>query len=78
MLSLGEPCAKKSKIEKQRLYNEKRKEKPRKPQFSLNFQFEFGEEEEMKENPREIRYSKRNGNKTLIEPCQCGFPQGSP
>ena len=49
MLGLGELCAKKSKIEKQRLYNEKRKEKPRKPQFSLNFQFEFGKEEEMKE-----------------------------
>ena len=48
MLGLGQPCAKKSKIEKQRLYNQKRKEKPRKPQFSLNFQLEF-REEEMKE-----------------------------
>ena len=49
MLGLGEPCAKKSKIEQQRLYNERRKEKPRKPQFSLNFQFDFCERELMKE-----------------------------
>lgn len=48
MLGIGEPCVKRSKIEKQRFYNAKRKEKPRKPQFSLNFQFDFGEEEEMK------------------------------
>ena len=49
MLGLGEPCAKKSKIEQQRIYNERRKEKPRKPQFSLNFQFDFGEKIVMKE-----------------------------
>ena len=47
MLGLGEPCAKKAKCDQQKLYNKKRKEKPRKPQFSLNFQFGFGEEEEM-------------------------------
>ena len=49
MLGLGEPCAKKSKIDQQRIYNERRKEKPRKPQFSLNFQFDFGEKIVMKE-----------------------------
>ena len=48
MLGLGEPCAKKSKIEL-RINNERRKEKPRKPQFSLNFQFDFGEKKVMKE-----------------------------
>ena len=37
----AEPFAEKAKYEKQKLYNEKRKEKPRKPQFSLNFQFNF-------------------------------------
>ena len=47
MLGAGEPSAKKAKYDKQKIYNEKRKEKPRKPQFSLNFQFNFGEEEEM-------------------------------
>ena len=34
------------KCDQQRIYIERRKEKPRKPQFSLNFQFGFGEEEE--------------------------------
>ena len=48
MLGLGEPCAKKAKCDQQRIYNERRKEKLRKPQFSLNFQFGFGEEEEMR------------------------------
>lgn len=43
-----ELCAKKAKYEKQKSYNDKRKEKPRKPQFSLNFQFNFGEEDEIK------------------------------
>ena len=47
MLGASEPSAKKAKYDKQKIYNEKRKEKPRKPQFSLNFQFNFGEEEEM-------------------------------
>ena len=52
----AEPSAKKAKYEKQKLYNEKRKEKPRKPQFSLNFQFNFGEEEEMRAtNDRFVR-----------------------
>ena len=49
MLGLGKPCAKKSKIEQQRIYNERRKEKPRKRQFSLNFQFDFGEKIVMKD-----------------------------
>ena len=31
----------------QTIYNHKREEKSRKPQFSLNFRFNFGEEEEM-------------------------------
>ena len=44
----AKPCAKEAKYEKQKLYNEKRKEKPTKPQFSLNFQFNYGEEEEMR------------------------------
>ena len=48
MLGLGEPSAKKAKCDQQRVYNERRKEKPRKPQFRLNFQFGFGEEEEMR------------------------------
>lgn len=48
-IGLGEPCAKKSKIEQQRLYNECRKEKPCKPQFSLNFQFDCNEKELKKE-----------------------------
>ena len=30
-----------------KIYDEKQKEKPCKPQFSLNFQFNFGEEQEM-------------------------------
>ena len=47
MLGAGDPSAKKAKYDKQKIYKEKRKEKPRKPQFSLNFQFNFGEEEEM-------------------------------
>ena len=47
MLGAGEPSAKKAKYERQKIYNEKRKDKPRKPQFSLNFQFSFGEDEEM-------------------------------
>lgn len=47
MLGDGEPSTKKARFEKQRVYNEKRKEKPRKPQFSLNFQFDFGEEKEL-------------------------------
>ena len=56
MLGLGEPCAKKAKCDQQRVYNERRKEKPRKPQFSLNFQFGFGEEEEMRAtNERFVR-----------------------
>lgn len=56
MLGTGEPCAKKAKYDLQRKYNERRKEKPRKPQFSLNFQFNFGEEEEMREtNERFVR-----------------------
>ena len=33
----GEPRAKKAKCDQQKVYNERRKEKPRKPQFSLNF-----------------------------------------
>lgn len=49
MLGTGEHCAKKAKYDLQRKYNERRKEKPRKPQFSLNFQFNFGEEGEMRE-----------------------------
>lgn len=44
----GEPRAKKAKCNQQKVYNERRKEKPRKPQFSLNFQFNYGEEEEMR------------------------------
>ena len=44
----AQPSAKRAKYEKQKLYNEKRKEKPRKPQFSLNVQFNFSEEEEMR------------------------------
>ena len=48
MLGLGEPCAKKAKCDQQKVYHEKRKEKPRKPQFTLRFQFGFGEEEEMR------------------------------
>ena len=56
MLGVGEPCAKKSKRDQQRVYNERRNEKPRKPQFSLNFQFGFGEEEEMRAtNERFVR-----------------------
>ena len=56
MLGTGEPCAKKAKYDLQRKYNERRKEKPRKPQFSLNFQFNFGEEGEMREtNERFVR-----------------------
>ena len=56
MLGLGEPCAKKAKCDQQRIYNERRKEKPRKPQFSLNFQFGFGDEEEMRAtNERFVR-----------------------
>ena len=56
MLGLGEPRAKKAKCDQQRVYNERRKEKPRKPQFSLNFQFGFGEEEEMRAtNERFVR-----------------------
>ena len=56
MLGTGEPCAKKAKYDLQRKYNERRKEKPRKPQFSLNFQFNFGEEGEMREtNKRFVR-----------------------
>ena len=46
-LGAGESSAKKAKYDKQKIYSEKRKDKPRKPQFSLNFQFNFGEEEEM-------------------------------
>ena len=42
------PCVKKAKCNQQRVYNERRKEKPRKPQFSLNPQFGFGEKEEMR------------------------------
>ena len=41
MLGVSEPSAKKAKYDKQKNYNEKRKEKPRKPQFN------FGEEEGM-------------------------------
>ena len=48
MFGSGDPSAKKAKVDQQKKYNEKRKEKPRKPQFSLNFQFNFGEEGEMK------------------------------
>lgn len=48
MLGTGEPCKKKAKYDLQRRYNEPRKEKPRKPQFSLNFPFNFGEEGEMR------------------------------
>ena len=47
MLGAGEPSAKRAIYHKQKIYNEKRKEKPRKPQFNLNFQFNFREEEEM-------------------------------
>lgn len=47
---------KKAKCDQQRVYNERRKEKPRNPQFSLNFQFGFGEEEEMRAtNKRYVR-----------------------
>ena len=35
ILGAGEPSAKKAKYDKQKIYNEKRKEKRRKPQFSL-------------------------------------------
>ena len=42
----GEPDLKYCKKERQKLYNKRRG--PRKPQFSLNFQFDFGEEDEMK------------------------------
>ena len=57
MLGLGEPCAKKIKFDQQKVYNEKRKEKHRKPQFSLNFQFAgFCEEEETRAtNERFVR-----------------------
>ena len=56
MLGFGEPCAKKAKCDKQKDYNEKRKEKPRKPQFSLNFQFGFCEDKEMRAtNERFVR-----------------------
>ena len=44
----GEPRVKKAKCNQQKVYNERRKEKPRKPQFSLNFQFNYGKEEEMR------------------------------
>ena len=47
MLGALEPQSKKPKYEQQKKYNETRKEKPRKPQFSLNFKFNFSEEEEM-------------------------------
>ena len=56
MLGFGEPCAKKAKCDQQKVYNEKQKEKPRKPQFSLNFQFRFCEEDEMRAtNERFVR-----------------------
>ena len=56
MLGPGEPCAKKPKYHLQQKYNERRKEKPRKPQFSLSFQFNFGEEGEMRlTNQRFVR-----------------------
>ena len=48
MLGVGEAQSKKPKYEQQKKYNERRKEKPRKAQFSLNFQFNFSEEEEMR------------------------------
>ena len=48
MLGFSEPCAKKAKYDQQKVYNNKRKDKPPKPQFSLNFQFGFGEEKETK------------------------------
>ena len=56
MLGPGEPCAKKAKYYLQQKYNERRKEKPRKPQLSLYLQFNFGEEGEMREtNQRFVR-----------------------
>ena len=56
MLGAGEPQSKKPKYEQQKKYNEKRKEKPRTPEFSLNFQFNFGEEEEIRAtNERFVR-----------------------
>ena len=56
MLGTGEPCTKSAKLERQKAYNERRKLKPRKPQFSLNFQFNSGEDEEAKAtNERFIR-----------------------
>ena len=48
MLGFSEPCAKKAKYDQQKVYNSKQKDNPWKPQFSLNFQFGFGKEEEMK------------------------------
>ena len=58
----GESSAKKSRKEQQRTYNQKRNEKPRKPQFSLNFQFCFGEEEEMKWTQKRFVRLRRKAN----------------
>lgn len=56
MLGAAEPCAKKAKYDLQRNYNKRRKEKPHKPHFSLNFQFHFRKEGEMREtNGRFVR-----------------------
>ena len=54
MLGLGEPCVKKTKCDQQKVSNKKRKEKPQKPQFSLNFQFGVCEEEEMRPQMRDL------------------------
>ena len=55
MLGLGERSAKKAKCDQQRVYNERQKEKPRKLQFRLNFQFGFGEEEMRATNERFVQ-----------------------
>lgn len=45
MLGFGEPCEKKAKCDQQKIYNEKRQEKP---QLSLNFKFVFCKDEKMR------------------------------
>ena len=72
MLGTGEPCAKKAKYDLQRKYNERRKEKPRKPQFSLNFQFNFGEEGEMRETNEIAPCKGIQDSLGFWIPC-CGF-----
>lgn len=55
MLGAGEPSAMKAIYDKQKIYKEKRKEKTRKPQFSLNFQFNFGEDKMQATSARFVR-----------------------